>query len=140
MNLKQLIMVHVNEKQKLLGLNCQATMDGILEIPLITGKETIPIGDILYCKADSNYCLIYCHSKPKNMVSKTLKWVGSKLPKDTFIRIHQSYLVNKKAITKFRFSPNPCLTLSNGAIFPIARSRKKYVRETLLSNPITILN
>ncbi len=67
-----------------------------LKKTVITGKNKI-----IYCKAEGSYTRIYLlnHSL---IVTKSLKYVDSILPKDTFIRIHKSYLININYITGFK--------------------------------------
>ena len=53
----------------------------------------ILIDDILYFEADRNYCKIFSKGK-ECLVVRTLKEIDEKLPKDKFLRIHRSYIVN----------------------------------------------
>ena len=53
----------------------------------------ILIDDILYFEADRNYCKIFSKGKECLLVM-TLKEIDEKLPKDKFLRIHRSYIVN----------------------------------------------
>lgn len=104
----------------------------------ISGHSYIPFNKILYCQANSNYCLVHVESSKKTCVSKTLKWVKEQLPPEQFIRIHQSFLVNKEAIAQFHFGPQAFISLWDGTIIPVARSRKQYVKQSL--NPALSLN
>ena len=57
----------------------------------------IIIADILYIEADRNYCRI--HSKVKIfLLVVTLKDIEKKLPKEYFIRVHRSYIINLSQI------------------------------------------
>ena len=51
------------------------------------------IKDILYIEADRNYCQIFSRDK-KYVQVITLKEMEEKLPKEHFIRIHRSFIVN----------------------------------------------
>ena len=53
----------------------------------------ILINDIYYFEADRNYCKIYSKTKDCLLVM-TLKDIDEKLPKEQFLRIHRSYIVN----------------------------------------------
>jgi len=56
-------------------------------------RMLVELDDILYCKADNNYTIIYL--KDTNyLMSKTLRDVESRLPETIFKRVHRSYLVN----------------------------------------------
>lgn len=55
------------------------------------------IKDIKYIEADRNYCKI--HAKDKTfLLVMTLKDILQKLPKEHFIRIHRSYIINLSSI------------------------------------------
>ncbi len=51
------------------------------------------IADILYIEAERNYCRIYTKGKEYLLVM-TLKDLDEKLPKEHFMRIHRSYIIN----------------------------------------------
>jgi len=53
----------------------------------------ILIKDIYYFEADRNYCRIYSKNRECLLVM-TLKDIDKKLPKEHFLRIHRSYIVN----------------------------------------------
>jgi two-component system LytT family response regulator len=48
---------------------------------------------IIYCMAEGNYTQIHLIDKCL-LESKTLKQIEALLPKETFIRIHRSFLIN----------------------------------------------
>jgi len=51
------------------------------------------IKDILYIEAERNYCRIFTKEDPYLLVM-TLKEMDNKLPKNHFLRVHRSYIVN----------------------------------------------
>lgn len=51
------------------------------------------IADILYIEADRNYCQIYT-KRQKYTLSITLKTMEEKLPSQSFVRIHRSFIAN----------------------------------------------
>ncbi|MEO5966896.1 MAG: response regulator transcription factor [Ferruginibacter sp.] len=53
----------------------------------------IMFSDILYIEADRNYSRIFTKRK-EYLLCTTLKIIEEKLPKDLFIRIHRSYIIN----------------------------------------------
>ncbi len=60
-------------------------------------KYKIPMHDITYLEAMKDYTKIVTTSK-QYLVLTTLNGITEKLPQDIFIRIHRSYVVNKKKI------------------------------------------
>lgn len=53
----------------------------------------IMIQDIFYFEADRNYCKVHAKNRECLLVM-TLKEIDEKLPKEHFLRIHRSYIVN----------------------------------------------
>lgn len=53
----------------------------------------ICIDNILYIEAERNYCKIYCKDKEHLLVT-TLKYLEEKLPTNSLMRIHRSFIVN----------------------------------------------
>ncbi|GAB3790440.1 hypothetical protein GCM10028818_60580 [Spirosoma horti] len=51
------------------------------------------IADILYVEADRNYCHLYTANK-EYLLTTTLKMMEDKLPVNSFVRVHRSYLAN----------------------------------------------
>jgi DNA-binding LytR/AlgR family response regulator len=60
-------------------------------------KYKIPMHDITYLEAMKDYTKIVTASK-QYLVLTTLNGITEKLPQDVFVRIHRSYVVNKKKI------------------------------------------
>lgn len=81
----------------------------------------ITLSDILYIKGDDDFTRVYTKDK-FHIDSRTMKLWMKELP-SYFIRIHKSYIINKKAITKISgqriFLDKECL--------PIGRSYKEQV-------------
>lgn len=53
----------------------------------------IMVADILYIEADRNYSRIFTNKK-ELLLTLTLKAIESKLPAETFVRVHRSYIIN----------------------------------------------
>ena len=92
-----------------------------LAVRLEDGVTIFNISDILRCEADSNYCHIYLRDAPKLTISKTLGHIMKSLPESTFIRVHQSHLVNISSIKHFG---NAGITLDDGSTVPVSKRRR----------------
>jgi len=68
-------------------------------------RELVAVDDILYCKADDNYCEVYLENQ-KYLISKTLGVVSSKLQHPQFHRVGRSYVVNIKHIKYIEMGTN----------------------------------
>ena len=64
-------------------------------------KYKIAISDILYLEAMKDYTKIVTIEQ-KYLVLSTLNGIIERLPKDKFVRIHRSYVVNKNKIEAFQ--------------------------------------
>ncbi|TKG94533.1 response regulator transcription factor [Puteibacter caeruleilacunae] len=62
--------------------------------------EKVAFKDILWLEAESNYTYIHT-SNGRYMYSSVLKSFETKLPKERFIRVHRSFIVNIDNITGF---------------------------------------
>ena len=65
-----------------------------LAIPTAEGLQFIRLADIIYLEADANYTYIFLQAQ-KYIVSRTLKDFEDMLPAEFFLRIHNSYIINK---------------------------------------------
>jgi len=102
--------------------------NGILLFSTLNEIIFIKIAEIMYCKADDNYCEIYTTSKMYT-ISKPLKEVEKSINKTSFIRIHRSYLVNLDYSKRLDKKSNVlvlCSTMSNEEILiPVTASGLK---------------
>lgn len=81
--------------------------------------------DIIYCRSEGNYTTFYTQQLEKIMVSKSIKKVEEILSEDTFIRCHQSYIVNKKHVLKY--NKQGVLVVLLDIKVPVSSRRKEYV-------------
>lgn len=79
-----------------------------------------------FIKSDGNYVEIYWGTK-KTVLKKTLKGVMDQLPKDDFIQVHRSYIVN---INKLELIGYNQLQINNHKI-PISKSKREVLLEVL---------
>ena len=60
----------------------------------------IPIDSIIYVESEGNYVNIFCDEK-KYVARQSLESIIDELPDSNFFRIHRSYLINIKKVSKF---------------------------------------
>ena len=80
----------------------------------------VDIKDILYIEAERNYCRIYSKIKEYLLVM-TLKDLVEKLPKQHFIRVHRSFIINLSQIDEVATSH---IVIAKKAI-PVSKSLKE---------------
>jgi len=84
----------------------------------------IPYDDIIYCMSTSNYSTIFLRDGKSYFCSRTLKDIEDKLPKESFLRIHHSYLVNLHCITSLKRKTGE-MEIENKVLLPVSRTQKK---------------
>lgn len=113
---------NLQSKKKMLG-------DSIRKNIFIYSDKTffrIEIDEILFIKGEGDYISIHTTSK-KWMLNDSLKNWQSKLPTKQFIKVHQSYIINKNRIDKFQ--GNRVFIAKNE--IPVSRSHRNALIESL---------
>ena len=98
------------------------------------GDELIRLlpAQIIWVEAASQY--VYLHTRQgRFMLTETLGGFAGQLRSQQFVRVHRSALINLNAIDKISQKPNKLyqISLNNGALIPLARSRN-HLLPTLL--------
>src|SRR5690625_7367055 len=79
-------------------LKKEGFMKSKISVPVSDGYEFIEVNEIIYCKSQSNYTTLFLSGGGKILVSKTMKEVEKTLGRFFFIRVHQSYLIDRKIV------------------------------------------
>jgi len=103
-----------------------------IAFPTLEGFEFIHTNQILYCKAESNYCGIKKIDGITRMATKTLKYVEEILP-GNFVRIHKSYVLNLNFIVRYHKS-NKEVELTNGEKLPVSFRKEEEFLNAILQN------
>jgi len=85
----------------------------------------IPIDDITYLEAEGNYTLLYTSNGKKKLVRTVITELYQQLANDGFLKIHRSYVVNKKAVTTYKATQ----IYINDIILPVGRTFKEKIDE-----------
>ncbi len=105
--------------------------DGILKnkiaIPTAEGLDFIEIDSIIYCQSQSNYTTIFTHDGRSFLISRTLKEVERLLGKFSFVRVHQSYLINPNFMEKYSRNDGGYLIMVNNNRIPISNSKRNVI-------------
>jgi len=95
-----------------------------IAIPTIDGLQFINLTEIIYLEANVNYTYFFLSGNKKYIVSRTLKDFEDMLPGDTFLRIHNSYIINKNFAEKYIRGEGGQVVLSNGVTLDVAKRKK----------------
>jgi len=99
-------------------------------ITVKTAEQTfvLPINDIIRLEADGSYTTLVTTTN-RIIASKNIKYFQNILPEETFLRPHQSHLVNKNFIEKVNKSGS--LLLLNNEEIPVSYRKKSIIRKIL---------
>ncbi len=95
-----------------------------IAVPTTEGLQFLKISDILYLEANTNYTHIILADSKKFVVCQTLKNFEDMLPTDTFIRIHNSFIINKNFAEKYIRGDGGQVVLSNGVALDVSKRKK----------------
>ena len=92
----------------------------------------IPVEQIRYVEAQDDYVMIY-HTGGKALKQQTMKFYDANLPKDSFARIHRSYIVKIEEINRIEpyTKDNYVAILHSGDKLPVSRAGYKHLKEEL---------
>jgi two-component system, LytTR family, response regulator len=96
-----------------------------IALSTLDGVEILEIDTIVHCRSDSNYTYVHFADKTKRLYTKTLKSLEEMLAGHSFMRIHQSHLINLKYLTKYIKGDGGDVVLSTGESMPVARNKKQ---------------
>ena len=103
--------------------NPQKIQDKIA-IPSAEGFMVIPLCEIVYCHASSNYTEFFLTDKRCILSSYTLKQYDEMLTAQSFFRAHRSYLINISHVKMYRKSGGGDIVMSNGHEIELANTHK----------------
>lgn len=84
----------------------------------------IETDQILYCRAEGSYTTFYLDNEQQVVVSKNLKEYESLLVAYGFMRIHRSYLINCRQISKYDKAEGN-LVLKGGTTLPVSVKKEQ---------------
>ena len=112
-------------------LKKSAPQDHRIVLPTQDGYEVILVQSIISCEARSNYTALFLENKKTLVISRTLKDIEQLLHDYSFIRVHNSYLVNLNAVKKYRKGDNGQLVMKDDSLIEVSRRKKDEVLERL---------
>ena len=116
-----------NEQLQFLLENIKRQSDPLpnIALPTMEGLDFVAVKDIVYCESDNNYTkVIKAESKPL-LLSKPLKEIEQMLSEYSFLRVHQSYLINLTHINKYIKGAGGYVIMSNGDNVTVSRAKKE---------------
>jgi two-component system, LytTR family, response regulator len=105
-----------------------------IALPTMQGLEFVPVESIISCSSNNNYTEFALADKKKLLVSRTLKEVEDMLTGYSFLRVHNSHMVNLNAVTRYVKGEGGYLVMTDGSTIDVSRSRKEGLLEKLVPN------
>ena len=91
----------------------------------------MPVDSIISCSSNNNYTEFFLADKKKLLVSRTLKEVEDMLADHSFLRVHNSHVVNLNAITRYVKGEGGYLVMTDNSTVDVSRSRKELLLQKL---------
>jgi two-component system LytT family response regulator len=108
----------------------KSTKSGSIALNTQEEIRLVNIADIIRLEAMSNYTNFHLAGGSKILVTKTLKEFEKVLP-ESFLRVHQSHLVNRDQIDAYIKTEGGYLKMKDGADVPVSVRKKAQVVEML---------
>ena len=102
-----------------------------IALPLFGETRYVNINDIVRCEADNTYTRFHLVNGEQILVSKTLKEYAAMLANYSFLRTHQSHLINSAFIKSWLKEDGGSLLLTDGIKIPISKLNRDKIREML---------
>lgn len=104
-----------------------------IALPLENELRIVKLTDIIYCQSDNNYTWFYLSDGEQILVSRGLFEFDTLLPENSFVRCHQSYIVNIEFVRSLvREGSNTYLKMASNHKIPVSRAKKDVVKAKLL--------
>lgn len=97
--------------------------------PTAEGVQFVRVDTIIRAEAEGSYSTIYFGDGRTLFIAKTLKHIESLLEDPTFVRVHQSHLINTSKIDRYIKADGGSIVLEDESSVPLARSRKGQWRD-----------
>ena len=124
-----------NNSKKVSHLKTHLTENTLLDKIVVKSNNNIHViklDDINYIESEDDYVMIHTENG-KHLKHQTMKFYEEHLPRDMFIRIHRSFIVNINMIIKIEKygKENYQVILKNGEELRVSRSRYQDLKTNL---------
>lgn len=100
----------------------------------IGGRLHVSPDKIKLLEADINYTTVFFLDGTKTLVSTTMGTIESRLPKENFVRINRSTVVNRSAVLHYFIRPNyDEVKLADASFVKVSRRRRMEMRSLLVT-------
>ncbi len=96
-----------------------------IALPTQNGYRFVKVQDIVRCESDNNYTLFYLQSNEHFIVTRTLKDYEELLKNESFVRVHQSHLINLNYVEQYIKGDGGTAIMSDGSEIEVSRRKKE---------------
>jgi two-component system LytT family response regulator len=117
---------NTNQQLNNLLANLKQPMAGAynLALPTMEGLAFVPIETITRCEASGGYNIFYMKNGEKIISSKNIKEFEEILPSSTFMRVHNSHIINLTCIKKYHKGRGGYIEMDDQSLIELASRRK----------------
>ena len=105
-----------------------------IALPTMEGLQMVAVNSIISCTSDSNYTTFLLKNSQKLVVSRPLKEVEEMLEEYSFMRVHNSHVINLNEIDKYIKGEGGYLVMTDGSTVDVSRSKKEVLLNRLRPN------
>jgi len=102
-----------------------------IALPTMQGLEFVAVDSIISCSSSNNYTEFFLADKKRLLVSRTLKEIEDMLSDHSFLRVHNSHVVNLNAILRYVKGEGGYLVMADNSTVDVSRSRKEALIDRL---------
>jgi len=103
-----------------------------IALPTLNGYHFVKVKEIIRCEADNNYTNFFLNLGERFLVTRTLKEYEKLLKEESFVRVHQSHLINTNLDTKHCYWLKGIAIMSDGSEVEISRRKKDVFLKRML--------
>ncbi len=103
-----------------------------IALPTLNGYHFVKVRDIIRCEADNNYTNFFLNLGHTFLVTRTLKEYELLLKEESFVRVHQSHLINTNFVVQYIKGEGGTAIMSDGSEIDISRRKKDVFLKSML--------
>lgn len=109
------------------------TSKEFIGLPTEKDMAVVPLNQIVRIDGSGNYSIVHLANHSKTTITKTIGEFEKQLPKNLFIRIHNSHIINLNFIKSYnKASRNGSILMVDDFEVPISASRKELLENKIL--------